>query len=233
LSWIEEAKKRAALEAVKEVRDGSFIGLGSGSTAAYAIRALGAALRNGQLKDVTGVPTSYQAASTALESGLPLTTLDEHPRLNLAIDGADQVDGSLNLIKGGGGALTREKIVAAAADRYIVVVDEEKLTKILGLGRGVPMEVLPFASVFVLSKVKERATSAHLREGGGKVGPVVTDNGNFLMDADFGSIEDAEELEAWLKKIPGIVETGLFLGLADVVYIGTKDGVRRLEGRSP
>jgi ribose 5-phosphate isomerase A len=228
LSWTEEAKKRAALEAVKEVRDGSLIGLGSGSTAAYAIRALGAALRNGQLKDVTGVPTSYQTASTALESGLPLTTLDEHPRLNLAIDGADQVDGSLNLIKGGGGALTREKIVASAADRYIVVVDEEKLTKTLGTGRAVPLEILPFASAFVLTKVRERAKSTHLRKGDGKVGPVMTDNGNFLIDADFGPIGDAGELEAWLKTIPGVLETGLFLDLADVVYVGTREGVRRL-----
>lgn len=228
MSWNEEAKRRAALEAVKEVRDGSVVGLGSGSTAAYAIQALGAALRKSHLKDIIGVPTSYQAASTALESGLPLTTLDEHPRLNVAIDGADQVDGSLNLIKGGGGALAREKIVASAADRYIVVVDEGKLTKTLGAGRAVPLEILPFASAFVLTKVRERAKSARLREGDGKVGPVMTDNGNFLIDADFGPIGDARELEAWLKAIPGVVETGLFLDLTDVVYIGTREGVRRL-----
>lgn len=228
MSWIDEAKKRAALEAIKEVRDGSVIGLGSGSTAAYAIQALGAARRNGLLHDVLGVPTSYQAASTALDADLPLTTLDEHPKLDIAIDGADQVDGSLNLIKGGGGALTREKIVAAAANRYIVVVDEGKLTETLGVGRAVPMEILPFASAFILRRVRERARSAQLREDGGKVGPIVTDNGNLLVDSDFGSIEDAEELEVWLKAIPGVVETGLFLGLTEVVYVGTKEGVRRL-----
>ncbi|RLI31527.1 ribose 5-phosphate isomerase A, partial [Candidatus Bathyarchaeota archaeon] len=127
LSWVEETKRRAALEAVKEVRSGFVVGLGSGSTAAYAIQALGEALRSGVLQDVMGVPTSYQAASVALEAGLPLTTLDENPRLDVAIDGADQVDASLNLIKGGGGALTREKVVASAADRYVVVVDEGKL----------------------------------------------------------------------------------------------------------
>jgi ribose 5-phosphate isomerase A len=228
LSWIEEARRRAALEAVKEVREGSVVGLGSGNTAAYAIQALGAALRKGQLRDIIGVPTSYQSASTAAAAGLPLTTLDEHPRLNIAIDGADQVDGSLNLIKGGGGALTREKIVAAAADRYVVVVDEEKLTETLGTGRVVPLEVLPFASAFILRRVGERARSVHLRESSGKVGPVVTDNGNFLLDVDFGPISDASELEAWLRAIPGVVETGLFLGLADVAYVGTREGVRRL-----
>jgi len=228
LSWIEGAKRRAALEAVKEVRDRSVVGLGSGSTAAYAIQALGAARRKGLLKDILGVPTSFQAASTALKSGLPLTTLDEHPRLDVSIDGADQVDGSLNLIKGGGGALTREKIVAAATDRYIVVVDEGKIVDPLGILGTVPLEVLPFASIFVLREIHERARSACLREGKGKVGPVVTDNGNFLVDADFGPIEDAGELEAWLRAIPGVVETGLFLGLADIVYVGTEEGVRTL-----
>lgn len=228
MSWVEEAKRRAALEAVKEVRDSFIVGLGSGSTAAYAIQALGKALRSGSLRDVQGVPTSYQAASVSLESGLPLTTLDENPRLDVAIDGADQVDGSLNLIKGGGGALLREKVVASAADRYVVVVDEGKLTESLGEGRAVPIEVLPFASTFVLTRVGERARSARLRVGGGKVGPVVTDNGNFLVDADFGPIRGAGELEAWLKAIPGVVETGLFLSLADKVYIGTKEGVRLL-----
>ena len=228
MSWVEEAKRRAALEAVKEVRSGFVVGLGSGSTAAYAIQALGEALRSGVLQDVMGVPTSYQAASVALESGLPLTTLDENPRLDVAIDGADQVDASLNLIKGGGGALTREKVVASAADRYIVVVDEGKLAEVLGVGQVVPVEVLPFASAFVLRRVGERARSVHLRVGSGKVGPVVTDNGNFLLDADFGPIEEAEELEAWLRSIPGVVETGLFLGLADIVYVGTRKGVRRL-----
>ncbi len=228
MSWVEETKRRAALEAVKEVRSGFVVGLGSGSTAAYAIQALGEALRSGVLQDVMGVPTSYQAASVALEAGLPLTTLDENPRLDVAIDGADQVDASLNLIKGGGGALTREKVVASAADRYVVVVDEGKLVEVLGVGQVVPVEVLPFASAFVLRRVGERARSVHLRVGSGKVGPVVTDNGNFLLDADFGPIEEAEELEAWLRSIPGVVETGLFLGLADIVYVGTRKGVRRL-----
>ncbi|RJS88479.1 ribose-5-phosphate isomerase RpiA [Candidatus Bathyarchaeota archaeon] len=228
MSWVEETKRRAALEAVKEVRSGFVVGLGSGSTAAYAIQALGEALRSGVLQDVMGVPTSYQAASVALEAGLPLTTLDENPRLDVAIDGADQVDASLNLIKGGGGALTREKVVASAADRYVVVVDEGKLVEVLGVGQVVPVEVLPFASAFVLRRVGERARSVHLRVGSGKVGPVVTDNGNFLLDADFGPIEEAGELEAWLRSIPGVVETGLFLGLADIVYVGTRKGVRRL-----
>ncbi|MCD6264111.1 ribose-5-phosphate isomerase A, partial [Candidatus Bathyarchaeota archaeon] len=115
-----------------------------------------------------------------------------------------------------------------AADRYVVVVDEGKLAEVLGVGQVVPLEVLPFASAFVLRRVGERARSVHLRVGSGKVGPVVTDNGNFLLDADFGPIEEAEELEAWLRSIPGVVETGLFLGLADIVYVGTRKGVRKL-----
>ena len=228
MSWVQEAKRKAALEAMREVRDGSIVGLGSGSTAAYAIQAIGESIRSGSLQDVLGVPTSYQAAYIAVRSGLPLTTLDENPRLDVAIDGADQVDGSLNLIKGGGGALTKEKVVASAADRYLVVVDEGKITETLGEGHVVPLEVLPFASAFVLKRLKEHAHGARLRVGSGKVGPVLTENGNFLVDADFGPIEDEEELEAWMKEIPGVVETGLFLGLADVVYVGAREGVRRM-----
>jgi ribose 5-phosphate isomerase A len=228
LSRVEEAKLKAALEAVKEVRNGFIVGLGSGTTAAYAIKGLGKALRQGSLKEIRGVPTSHQAASLARESGLPLVTLDEYPKIDIAIDGADQVDDRLDLIKGGGGALLREKIVAAASERYVIVVDETKLSRTLGMGRALPIEVLPFASSFVLKKLSEKAKTASVREGLGKVGPVVTDNGNFIVDADFGPIVDARGLETWLKAIPGVLETGLFLGLADVVYIGTKNSVETL-----
>jgi len=228
LSRVEEAKLKAALEAVKEVRNGFVVGLGSGTTAAYAIQALGKALRQGSLKEIRGVPTSHQAASLARESGLPLVTLDEYPKIDIAIDGADQVDDTLNLIKGGGGALMREKVVAAASDRYVIVVDEAKLTDTLGRDQAVPVEILPFATSFVIRRLKERARAVNLRTGAGKASPTITDNGNFLVDATFGLIEDVRSLEAWVRTIPGVLETGLFLDLADAVYVGAEEGVRRM-----
>lgn len=231
MSWAEDAKKRAAQKAVEEVRDDYVVGLGSGSTAAYVIEALGAVLEKGLVKGLRGVPTSHQAASIARKAGILLGELSDYPVLDLSIDGADQVDERLDLIKGGGGALLREKIVAAASKRYVIVIDETKLSERLGVGRSLPVEVLPFASSFVLKRLVERARVANVREGAGKVGPVVTDNGNFIVDADFGSIADAQGLEAWLKSIPGVIETGLFIGLADVVYVGRRQGVEALHRR--
>lgn len=228
LSWVEEAKRRAAEEAVKQVEDDSIVGLGSGSTAAQAIRLLGERLRRGELKGVLGVPTSLQAASEAVESGIPLTTLEEHPIVDVTIDGADQLDGRLNLIKGGGAALLREKIVASCSRLYIIVVDERKLTRRLGDGCPIPLEVHPTAVKPILMKLREMRAEASLRMGNGKVGPVVTDNGNLIIDAYFGLLEEPEQLERRLKEMPGVLETGLFLNYADLAYIGTKRGVRRL-----
>ncbi|KYH39414.1 MAG: ribose 5-phosphate isomerase A [Candidatus Bathyarchaeota archaeon B23] len=229
LSWVEEAKRRAAEEAVQHVEDGSIVGLGSGSTAAYAIRLLGERLRRGELKTLLGVPTSLQAATEAVEAGIPLTTLEEHPAVDVAIDGADQLDGRLNLIKGGGGALLREKIVASCSKLYVIVADERKLARRLGEGCPIPLEVHPMAVKPLLLRLREMGAKASVRMGGGKVGPVVTENGNLIVDAHFGPLEDPEGLEGRLRGIPGILETGLFLGYADVAYIGTKAGVRRLE----
>ena len=226
--WIEDAKKRAALEAVKHVRNGQIIGLGSGSTAAYAIREIGKLARKKRWL-ILGVPTSHQAFSLATDSGIQVTTLDEHPRLDLAIDGADQIDPSLNMIKGMGGALAREKIVASASRQNVIVADETKLVKRLGVNHPVTVEVLPFAIATVTSKIREEGGKPVLRMGIGKVGPVVTDNGNFLLDVWMKKIIDLKELDARLKSIPGVVETGLFVGIADVVYVGTRKAVRRLE----
>jgi ribose 5-phosphate isomerase A len=164
----------------------------------------------------------------AVGHGVPLTTLNEHPQLDLAIDGADQIDSELNLIKGMGGALTREKVVASAAKQLIIVADATKLVEKLGTNHPIPVEVLPFALPTVMVKMRELGGKPVLREGKGKVGPVVTDNGNFVVDVDFGPIRAPKELDLQLKVIPGVIETGLFVGIADVVYLGKPDGVLRL-----
>jgi ribose 5-phosphate isomerase A len=226
---VEKGKKNAALEAVKHVKDGFVIGLGSGSTVAYAAEEIGKRIKTEKLH-VKVVPTSYQAFMLAVKNGIPLTTLEEHPILDLAIDGADQIDENLNLIKGMGGALTREKIVAAASKNLIIIADERKKAKILGEnGQQMPVEVLPFAASFVMHKISELGGKPKIREGTGKVGPVVTDNGNFIIDVDFGLIDKPAELEKKLKTIPGIVETGLFVDMADLVYLGKLDKVERLK----
>jgi len=226
--WVEKAKKNAAHEAVKHVEDGFVVGLGSGSTAAYAIEEIGKRIRLEGLR-VLGVPTSYQAFMLAVEHGTPITTLEEHPTLDLTIDGADQIDEELNLIKGMGGALAREKIVALASKKLVIVADEIKKVKILGENNHpVPIEVLPFAASVVMRKIKEIGGKPFLREGRKKVGPVITDNGNVIIDADFGLIHKPAELERELKGLPGVVETGLFVKMADIVYIGKRSGVEKL-----
>jgi ribose 5-phosphate isomerase A len=228
VSWKEEAKKQVALEAVKHVEDGFVVGLGSGSTAAYVIQELGRLMRQDGLR-VLGVPSSSQAMLLAVQSGVTLTTLDEYPVLDLAIDGADEVNKRLDMIKGGGGALMREKIVASSAKQVVIVADETKLVERLGTSFRVPVEVLPFALATVTMAIKKLGGKPFLREGNGKVGAVVTDNGNFVVDVDFGPIDNAEELNLQLKLIPGIIETGLFIGLADTVYFGKEDGIIKLK----
>lgn len=228
--WVEKAKKRAALEAVKHVKDGYIIGLGSGSTAAYAINEIGK-LTQQKNWQILGVPTSYQAMQLATDCGIEVTTLQQHPKLDLTIDGADQIDKDLNLIKGMGGALTREKIVASASKQVIIIADESKLTNELGRDHPVPIEVLPFAISTVTLKIQKMKGKPRLRETSGKVGPLVTDNGNFILDADFGPIDSPSKLHFQLKSIPGVVETGIFTGIVNIVYLGTKNGVRKLEKR--
>jgi ribose 5-phosphate isomerase A len=227
----EEAKRNAALEAVKHVKDGFIVGLGSGSTAAYAVEALGERIRRERLS-VLGVPTSYQAFLLAVKHGIAVTTLEEHPTINLTIDGADQIDANLNLIKGMGGALAREKIVASASKLNVIIADESKRVKVLGEnGHPVPVEVLPFAISLAKRKIEEIGGKPVLREGKGKVGPVITDNGNVIMDAVFGLVEKPAALEERLKMVPGVVETGLFVGLADMAYLGTSSAVEKIVKR--
>lgn len=228
LSWKEEAKRRAALASVKHVNDGDVVGLGTGSTALYAILEIGRMVREEGL-NVLGIPTSEKTRSIAISSGVPLTTLDEHPQPDVAIDGADQVDEELNMIKGLGAALTREKIVDSAAKLLVIVVDETKLTKKLGTGQPLPVEVLPFAIRPVSNALRRMGGRPVLRrfKSGGR--PVQTDNGNLILDVDFGPIDDLKSLEREVKMIPGVIECGLFLGMADIVYVGCKKGVKKLE----
>jgi ribose 5-phosphate isomerase A len=228
---VDEAKRRAALEAVKHVKTGFVVGLGSGSTAAYAIEAIGERVRHGNL-NVKGIPTSTQAFLLAVKHGIPVTTLDEHPVVDVDIDGVDQVDADLNLIKGMGGALAREKIVASASRLNVIIADVGKRVRVLGENNHpVPVEVLPFAVKLVQKHIEDLSGKPVLREGKGKVGPVITDNGNMIVDAIFGQITDAAGLEQRLKTIPGVVETGLFIGMTDVVYLGSSSGVERLEAK--
>jgi ribose 5-phosphate isomerase A len=200
------AKRAAGYLAADMVRDGMVLGLGTGSTVFYTIERLSCRVQEGL--QIKGVPTSYQTARTAHECGIPLTTLDEAPVLDLAIDGADQVDPCLRLIKGRGAALTREKCVAAAALRFVVVVDEQKVVPVLfGL---VPIEVIPFAIHPVMNQLRSLGCVPRLREGIKKDGPVITDNGNFILDCQFKEIANPDELEAIIIQVPGVVESGLF-----------------------
>ena len=227
--WVEAAKRKAVLEAVKHVKDGFIVGLGSGSTAAIAIEALGQRKQKENLS-ILGIPTSYQAFLLAVKHGIAVTTLEEHGVIDVTIDGADQIDPNLNLIKGMGAALAREKIVASASKMNIIIADESKRVKVLGENdHPVPVEVLPFAISNVKRRIELVGGNPVLREGKGKVGPVITDNGNVIIDASFGLIDDAAELEKKLKMISGVVETGLFIGLANIAYIGTPSTVEKIQ----
>ena len=220
---VERAKRRAGESAAEAVRDGDVVGLGTGSTAAHAIRALGEAVDAGLA--VEGVPTSHQSRALAREIGIPIRALEDIARVDVAIDGADETlpDGTA-LVKGGGAAHAREKVVDAAADRFLVVADERKVTETLA--HPVPVEVLPVARSAVAARVERLGGAPVLRAAERKDGPVVTDNGNLVLDCEFGAIEDPTRLAAELAAVPGVVEHGLFVGLADEVHVGGPEGVR-------
>lgn len=226
---ISKAKQKAALEAVLQVKDGFVVGLGSGSTAAFAIEALGKRIKKENLY-ILGIPSSYQAFQLAVKYGVPITTIDEHPVIDLTIDGADQVTPQLWLIKGMGAALLREKIVAAASKCNIIIVDETKKVQVLGeRNQLVPVEVLPFGIALVKSKINELGGKPILREGKGKLGAIITDNGNVIIDVEFGLIENPAELDKKLHSIPGVIETGLFYELTDMVFVASASGVEKLQ----
>ncbi len=218
-------KQQVGKAAADRVQSGTIVGLGTGSTTAFAIQFIGERLQSGQLKEIKGIPTSFQASVLAKQYGIPLTTLDEVDGIDVAIDGADEVDPNKNLIKGGGAAHTREKIVDALAKQFIVVVDESKLVDRLGESFLLPVEVLPMAMTPVMRAIETLGGKPELRMGVKKAGPVVTDEGNLVIDVKFDGIDNPEELEKTLNNIPGVLENGLFVGVADVVLIGEiKDG---------
>lgn len=206
--------------AADRVKSGSIVGLGTGSTTAYAIQYIGERLQSGDLKEIKGIPTSFQATVLAKQYGIPLTTLDEADHMDVAIDGADEVDPNKNLIKGGGAAHTQEKIVDSLADQFIVVVDSSKLVDQLGSTFLLPVEVLPMAMTPVMRAIEKLGGKPELRMGVKKAGPVVTDQGNLVIDVKFDSIDDPAALEKNLNNIPGVLENGLFVGVADIILVG-------------
>ena len=228
MSDLQDRMKQAVAEAaVEQIRDGMVLGLGSGSTAALMIQALGAKLRRGELNDIVGVTTSFQGEVLAAELGIPLKSLNAIDRIDLAIDGADEVDPSFQLIKGGGACHVQEKLVARRADRFVVVVDSTKLVDTLNLGFLLPVEVLPGAWRQVQGQLKEMGAEAQLRMAVRKAGPVVTDQGNVVLDAKFaGGITNPAALEKEINNLPGVLENGLFVDITDQVLVGEiVDGV--------
>ena len=218
-------KRQAAEASLEEVRDGMVLGLGTGSTAALMVEALGLRVRAGLR--IVGIPTSERTAAQARSLGIPLAGFDTHPRIDLTIDGADEVHtGTLDLIKGLGGALLREKIVAAASDRMTVIVDASKLVSALGRVR-LPVEVTVFGADATARHLHDLGADARLRVVEGV--PFHTDGGNLIYDCAFPAIPDAGRLQARLNAIPGVVECGLFVGLATTVIAATPDGLRTLE----
>jgi len=203
------------------------VGLGTGSTVAWTIKRLGERVREEGL-DFYGVPTSFQAEELAIESNISLTSLNQHPVLDLAIDGADQVSWDLMAIKGGGAAHTREKVVSCSARAFVIVADQSKFVE--RLSWPVPVEVLPFAAKLAGRLLEEMGGRPVLRLGRMKDGPVITDNGNFVMDVDFGIIEDPRSIAARISPIPGVVEHGIFDNL-DELYLAREDGVERIKRR--
>lgn len=214
-------KEMAALSAAKLVKDGQIVGLGTGSTAYFAIRELGRRVKEEGL-DILGVPTSSSTEKIAKRFGVPLTTLQEHDRLDIDIDGADQVDKELNLIKGRGGAHTREKVVALCSRRLVVIVDEGKMSEVLDI--PVPVEVLPFSWRPLAKQLEGLGAKPKLRTSAG--GPYVTDNKNLILDCDFGVINNPKSLEEEINSITGVIENGIFAGLACEVHVGTGEGVK-------
>jgi len=223
---MDQFKKIAAEAAVTQVRDGMIVGLGTGSTAAYAVDALGKLVQKGLR--ITGIPTSEQTARQAHALGIPLTTLGDQTQVDLTIDGADEVErGSLNLIKGRGGALLREKIVASASTRLVIIVDETKLVERLGSLSAVPVEVVPFGWQLAAQKLRAAGAAVSVRRGT-EDRLFLTDGGHYILDCTFGPIAAPASLDRELNGIVGVVEHGLFLGMTSEVIVGGRDGVKAL-----
>ena len=223
---IEMGKKSAATKAVDEnVKKGMVLGIGSGSTVVYAVKRI-AELNNENDLELKCIPTSFQAYNLIIDNGLNLASIDKYPIIDLDIDGADEIDKELNAIKGGGGCLVQEKIIASISKIFILIADYRKDSEYLGENwkTGVPIEIIPLARVPLTKKFEELGGKPVLRMAKAKSGPLVTDNGNFIIDVDFGTIKNPSEINNKLLSIPGVVDTGLFIGMASRAYFGQKDG---------
>ena len=224
----DELKQKAAHRAVEFVDSGMVVGLGTGSTTAFAVMRIAERLKSGDLKNIVGIPTSIRTETLAADLGIPLCGLDDQPLIDVTIDGADEVDPALNLIKGGGGALLREKVVAQASRQTIIIVDESKLSPRLGIRWALPVEIIPFAAKTEENFLKSLGAAVILRLDE-KGQPYQTDQNNFILDADFGEMADPEGLAARLNERAGIVEHGLFLGLASDVVVAAENEIRHLK----
>jgi len=214
-------KKNAGYRAAEYVEDGMVVGLGTGSTAKYAIEKIGQRMKEENL-DIFGIPTSVETEKRARKAGIDIVELDKADKIDLTIDGADEVDPEMNLIKGGGGALLREKIIAYNSRRYIVIVDPSKMVDALGESFDLPVEILSLWQDGIADQIEKLGCEAHLRRDDGT--PYKTDNGNNILDCDFGEIKDPKELSNKLDSIPGVIEHGLFLDISDKIIIGKVKG---------
>ena len=222
----DELKRQAAVAAVARVESGMVVGLGTGSTAQFALEHLAELINIGKLKNIVGIPSSLRTEKAARELGIPLTDFAAHPVIDLTIDGADEVDPELNLIKGGGGALLREKVLAQASRRNIIIVDESKLSPRLGTTWALPVEVVPFARAVEEHFLESIGAAVTVRVKDGKI--VATDQGNILLDARFGPMPDPGRISERLNARAGIVEHGLFIGLTHDVIVAGTDGIRHV-----
>ncbi len=223
----EREKEAAALRGIDFIRDGDVVGLGTGSTASYAIRFLGERVRTGLR--IRAIPTSVRSRDLAVRAGIPLTTFEECPEIDVTIDGADEIGPALSLVKGGGGALLREKIVASQSRKVVIIADSGKQVDVLGRF-PLPVEVVPFAEVPLIRRISSLGASVSLRrEIAG--GPFVTDEGHHILDCGFGRISDPKQLADELSRIPGVIEHGLFIDLVDVALIGKDSEVLELHHR--
>jgi ribose 5-phosphate isomerase A len=227
-SDMTQLKEQAAIFAVELVKSGMVVGLGHGSTAIHAVNCLARKLKKGEIKNVVGIPCSFQVEEEALRHDMPLTTLDDHPVIDLTIDGADEIDPCLNLIKGGGGALLREKIVAQASRREIIVADESKLSPILGQKRCVPVEVIPFGWKAQFLYLKSLGAKVKIRRNADK-SLFYTDQGNLILECNFGPIAQPRMLAEELARRAGIVEHGLFLDMISDVVVAGPNGIRHIK----
>lgn len=226
---IAELKKQAAEKAVEFVRSGMVVGLGTGSTAVYATRAIGRLLQNGRLSNIVAIPTSDETAQEATSLNIPLTSLEQHPHIDVTIDGADEITPELDLIKGLGGALLREKIVATATKTFIIVADESKNVTKLGTKAPVPVEVVPFAKKPVWDYLTELGANVTIRQVKNSEATFITDENNIILDCRFkDGIDDPAALASKIIACPGVVEHGLFLNMASHAIVAASTGVTRL-----